>query len=100
MSFRVAARKGKNGPTAQTACRGYPAAGAAALPLPEAFDMLTVEGRMGETLLNAVVAVGILGGSLVLTNLFVRKMYYRCRKCGTLNAKRRSQCRMCGENLP
>ena len=55
---------------------------------------------MGETLLNVAVAVGILGGSLVLTDLFVRKMYYRCRKCGTLNAKRRSQCRICAENLP
>lgn len=55
---------------------------------------------MGETLLNVAVAVGILGGSFVLTNLFVRKMYYRCRKCGTLNAKRRSQCRICAESLP
>ena len=55
---------------------------------------------MGETLLNALVAVGILGGSFVVTQLFVRKMYYRCRKCETLNAKRRSQCRMCGEALP
>ena len=55
---------------------------------------------MGETLLNVAVAVGILGGSFVLTQLFVQKMYYRCRKCGTLNAKRRSQCRMCGESLP
>ena len=54
---------------------------------------------MGETLLNVAVAVGILGGSFVLTQLFVQKMYYRCRKCGTLNAKRRSQCRMCGEAL-
>ena len=55
---------------------------------------------MGETLLNAAVAVGILGGSFVLTQLFVKKMYFRCRKCATLNAKRRSQCRMCGEELP
>ena len=55
---------------------------------------------MGETILNAAVAVGILGGSYFLTELFVRKMYYRCRKCGTLNAKRRSQCRACSESLP
>jgi lipopolysaccharide biosynthesis regulator YciM len=55
---------------------------------------------MGETLLNLVVAVGILGASLVLTQLFVRKMYYRCRQCGALNAKRRNQCRGCGEALP
>jgi hypothetical protein len=55
--------------------------------------MLTLGKTMGEILLNAVVAVGILGGSFVLTNLFVQKMYYRCRQCGTLNATRRSQCR-------
>jgi len=30
----------------------------------------------------------------------VRKMYYRCKNCATLNAKRRSQCRQCGEKLP
>ena len=61
---------------------------------------ITVRTIMGETLLNVAVAAGILGGSFVLTNLFVRKMYYRCRKCGALNAKRRSQCRMCAESLP
>lgn len=55
---------------------------------------------MGEALLNAAVAVGILGGSFVVTQWFVRKMYYRCRRCGTLNAKRRSQCRQCAESLP
>ncbi|MGH9786140.1 MAG: hypothetical protein ACRD88_18370 [Terriglobia bacterium] len=55
---------------------------------------------MSETFLNAAVAVGILGASFLLTELFVRKMYYRCRQCGTLNAKRRSQCRGCGEALP
>ena len=65
-----------------------------------AFAMLSEEREMGETLLNAAVAVGILGGSFLLTNLFVGKMYYRCRQCRTLNAKRRSQCRMCGESLP
>lgn len=55
---------------------------------------------MGETLLNAAVAVGILGLALLLTEVFTRQMYYRCRQCGALNAKRRSQCRSCGEALP
>ena len=55
---------------------------------------------MGETFLNVAVAVGILGASLFLTELFVRKMYYRCGRCGVLNAKRRNQCRVCGEALP
>ena len=62
--------------------------------------MLVEEKAMGEALLNAAVAVGILGGSFVVTQWFVRKMYYRCRRCGTLNAKRRSQCRQCAESLP
>jgi hypothetical protein len=55
---------------------------------------------MGETLLNAAVAVGILVLSFVLTNAFVKKMYYRCRHCDVLNAKRRNQCRNCGASLP
>ncbi len=53
-----------------------------------------------DSFLNFVLAVGILGLSYLLTEMFVRKMYYRCRKCGVLNAKRRSQCRACAESLP
>ena len=53
-----------------------------------------------DTIFNLAVAVGILGLSAVLTGLFTRKMYYRCRQCGTLNAKRRIQCRACGQALP
>ena len=52
---------------------------------------------MGETLLNWALLVGILGASALLTELFARKMYYRCKGCGTLNAKRRTQCRKCGQ---
>ena len=52
------------------------------------------------TLLNLAIVAGILGASFLLTELFVRKMYYRCRQCGALNAKRRAQCRGCGEALP
>ena len=55
---------------------------------------------MGETLLNLAVVIAILGLSAVLTELFTRRMYYRCRQCGALNAKRRSQCRSCGQALP
>jgi len=53
-----------------------------------------------ETLLNVLVLVGILGGAAVFTELFTRKMYYRCRNCATLNAKRRNQCRQCGHPVP
>ncbi len=55
---------------------------------------------MMDTLLNLLVLVGILGTAAVFTELFARKMYYRCRNCDTLNAKRRSQCRQCGQPLP
>ena len=53
-----------------------------------------------DTLLNLAVFVGILGGAAIFTEWFTRKMYYRCRRCLTLNAKRRAQCRSCGEPLP
>jgi len=55
---------------------------------------------MWDTLLSLAVLVGILGLSAVFTEWFARRMYYRCRKCATLNAKRRAQCRHCGEKLP
>lgn len=54
---------------------------------------------MKNTILNAVVFVGILGLSAAMTQLFARKMYNRCAKCGNLNAKRRSNCRICGEPI-
>ncbi|MDT4967476.1 MAG: hypothetical protein QOJ64_2213 [Acidobacteriota bacterium] len=50
---------------------------------------------MKDTLLSIVVLGGILILSAVITNLFARKMYNRCVKCGTLNAKRRGNCRAC-----
>lgn len=52
-----------------------------------------------EIILNLAVLAGILILSAVITNLFARKMYNRCRKCGALNAKRRAQCRICGEPI-
>ena len=55
---------------------------------------------MWDALLSLAVLVGILGGAAIFTEWFTRKMYYRCRSCLTLNAKRRAQCRHCGEKLP
>jgi len=52
-----------------------------------------------ETLLNIALAVAILGGSYVIMHLFARAMYVRCFACGTLNARRRSACRQCGDEL-
>jgi hypothetical protein len=62
--------------------------------------MVRSSENMLDTLLSLAVLVGILGLSAVFTEWFARRMYYRCRKCATLNAKRRSQCRHCGEVLP
>lgn len=50
---------------------------------------------MKNILLNVVVLVLILGVSAVITQLFARAMYIRCAGCGTLNARRRSNCRNC-----
>ena len=51
-------------------------------------------------MLSAVLFVGILGASALVTNWFARTMYKRCDSCGTLNARRRRQCRSCGAELP
>jgi hypothetical protein len=52
-----------------------------------------------DTLLTIVVLGGILLLSAVFTNLFTRKMYFKCAQCGSLNAKRRAHCRVCGDEL-
>jgi hypothetical protein len=48
-----------------------------------------------DTLVSILVLVGILAVSAIITNWFARRMYNRCAGCGTLNAKRRTQCRSC-----
>jgi hypothetical protein len=53
----------------------------------------------GDTILSIVVLGGILVGSAILTNLFVSRMYFKCSSCATLNAKRRANCRNCGNRL-
>jgi hypothetical protein len=52
-----------------------------------------------DTLLSILVLVVILVVSAAITNWFARTMYNRCAACGTLNAKRRAQCRSCGAGL-
>ena len=54
---------------------------------------------MRDTLLQIVLLIAILGVSAVLTHLFARAMYLTCAKCNTLNARRRTHCRHCGEQL-
>ena len=55
---------------------------------------------MKDTLLSILVLVGILVVSAVITHWFARTMYNRCASCGTLNARRRANCRSCGAELP
>lgn len=52
-----------------------------------------------DTVLTVFVIGAVLIVPLILTNLFVRKMYYKCAGCGALNAKRRTNCRLCGHPL-
>jgi rRNA maturation endonuclease Nob1 len=54
---------------------------------------------LGDTLLTIAVLGGILVLSALFTNFFTRKMYYRCSQCRNLNAKRRTHCRICGNEL-
>lgn len=58
-----------------------------------------IRGEMRDTLLAVLLVGGILVVSLIFTQLFARAMYLHCRSCGTLNARRRVQCRECGEVL-
>jgi len=51
---------------------------------------------LSETLASIAVFVAILLLSAVITNWFARTMYNRCASCGTLNARRRANCRACG----
>lgn len=52
-----------------------------------------------ETVLGFAALAGILVVSAIITNWFARTMYNRCENCGTLNAKRREQCRSCGHEM-
>jgi uncharacterized OB-fold protein len=52
-----------------------------------------------ETLLGFAAMAAILIVSAVITNWFARTMYNRCGQCGTLNARRRQQCRSCQHEI-
>jgi hypothetical protein len=54
---------------------------------------------MSSTLVQIALAVAILGGAAVITQLFAHAMYITCGRCRTLNARRRAHCRNCGETL-
>ena len=52
---------------------------------------------------DVLITIFVLGGILVIsaifTNAFTKRMYYKCRECRNLNAKRRTHCRICGTLL-
>lgn len=52
-----------------------------------------------ETLLGFALMAAILIVSALITNWFARHMYNRCTHCGTLNARRRTQCRSCEHEI-
>lgn len=54
---------------------------------------------MIETVLGFAVMAAILVVSAFITNWFARTMYNRCGHCGTLNARRRSRCRACEQEI-
>ena len=54
---------------------------------------------MRDTLLSAALLIGILLLSALITNWFARTMYNRCTACGTLNARRRANCRACNAEM-
>ena len=61
--------------------------------------MMSFVKSFGDVLITIAVIGGILVISAVLTNLYARAMYYQCSECRSLNAKRRSHCRVCGNAL-
>jgi len=60
---------------------------------------VSIRKNMNSTLAQIGLAIAILGGAGVITHFFARAMYITCPKCRTLNARRRLQCRGCGEDL-
>lgn len=54
---------------------------------------------MKDALVSLFVIAGILVVSAVITEWFARAMYNRCPACRTLNARRRSHCRACGQQI-
>lgn len=50
---------------------------------------------MGDWAINIALLLFILGSSAAATQLYVKLAYYKCASCGSLNAKRRTQCRIC-----
>lgn len=54
---------------------------------------------MLDLLILAGFFVLILASGVVATNLYCRLAYNTCESCGSLNARRRSQCRKCGADI-
>ena len=53
-----------------------------------------------DLLLNVALVVFVLGSGWFATQLYAKNAYHKCADCGNLNAKRRSECRICRHPLP
>lgn len=58
--------------------------------------VLMVKSSVTANILAILVLLAILALSAFLTQRFTNAMYNRCPECGSLNAKRRTHCRICG----
>ena len=59
-------------------------------------DRCDADRVVGDWAINIALLLFILGSSAAATQLYVKLAYYKCASCGALNAKRRTQCRICG----
>ncbi|MDE0165016.1 MAG: hypothetical protein OXH92_07915 [Bryobacterales bacterium] len=55
---------------------------------------------MTDLLLNATLFILILVSGWFATRFYVKLAYHQCEHCGSLNVKRRSECRVCRHPLP
>lgn len=53
---------------------------------------------MRDFLINAALLIAILGTAYFLTNWYARA-YITCSGCRTMNVRRRTKCRKCGQPL-
>ena len=53
---------------------------------------------MTDFLINAALLIGILGAAYFITNWYARA-YINCSSCKTMNVRRRTKCRKCGQAL-
>jgi hypothetical protein len=65
---------------------------------------VTISCDAERAVLDTLILVGfmllILGSGVLATNFYCRIAYNWCESCGSMNSKRRRECRKCGAGLP